>query len=125
MSVLIKEVDKELYAKFKSKAALKGLRINEAFTEAIIQWLAEGAIKDTKNLMRQQNNATFRRIFPDLVKDHEGKWVVISEGLMIGIFGDRKAAIKAVIENKLEDKCNIVSPISNKKRTTRLGLRRI
>jgi len=125
MSVLIKEVDKELYAKFKSKAALKGLRINEAFAEAIIQWLAEDAIKDTKNLMRQQNNATFRRIFPDLVKNHEGKWVVISEGLMIGIFGDRKAAIKAVIENKLEDKCNIVSPISNKKRTTRLGLRRI
>ena len=124
MSVLIKEVDKELYAKFKSKAALKGLRINEAFTEAMIKWLAEEQEKGEKDLMRQQNNATYRRTLPNLIKEYENKWIVISEGLIIGIFENRDEAIKAVKLNKLENKHNIVSPILKEGRRTEFGFRR-
>ncbi len=123
MSVLIKDVDKELYAKFKSKAALKGLRINEAFMEAINKWLDDETVKGEKEMMRQQNNATYRRMLPDLLKKSEGKWVVISEGILIGIYNDRSAAIRAVIDNNLQDKCNIVTPISSKETVIRFGLR--
>ncbi len=124
MSVLIKGVDKELYAKFKSKAALKGLRINEAFAEAMIKWLAEEQEKGEKDLMRQQNNATYRRTLPNLIKEYENKWIVISEGLIIGIFENRDEAIKAVKLNKLENKYNIVSPILKEGRRTEFGFRR-
>ena len=123
MSVLIKDVDKELYAKFKSKAALKGLRINEAFMEAINKWLDDEIVKGEKEMMRQQNNATYRRMLPDLLKKSEGKWVVISEGVLIGIYNDRFAAIRAVIDNNLQDKCNIVTPISSKETVIQFGLR--
>ena len=67
------------------------------------------------------NNAAYRRLIPILIKDNEGEWVVISKGELIGIFDNRVDAIRAIKTNNLLDQCNIVSPISTKKRKGVLG----
>ncbi|MHA1865949.1 MAG: hypothetical protein ACTSVB_11740 [Candidatus Heimdallarchaeaceae archaeon] len=48
MSVLIKNVKKELYARFKAKAAMKGLKLSEAFEEAMLKWINEDSLKQKK-----------------------------------------------------------------------------
>lgn len=70
------------------------------------------------------NNAAYRRLFPQFIKDHEGEWVVISKGELIGIFKDRAEAIQAIKTNNLMDCCNLVSPITKKQRKVTLGFGR-
>jgi len=124
MSVLIKDVDKELYARFKAAAAMRGLRLNEAFSKAMKHWLESEKVSDRDDSDRMMNNAAYRRLFPQFIKDHEGEWVVISKGELIGIFKDRQEAIKAIKTNNLMDSCNIVSPIIKKQRKVTLGFGR-
>lgn len=124
LSVLIKDIDRELYAKFKAAAAMRGLRLNDALCHAIKKWIEEETPKTQRDRDRLQNNATFRRLIPSLIEHNEGDWVVISEGELIGIYPDRKKAIEAVRSNNLRDSCNIVSPITKKKRKVTLGFGR-
>ncbi len=124
MSVLIKDIDKELYAKFKAAAALRGLRLNDAFCQAIACWIERESPKDNNDRDRIQNNAIYRRLFPGFISENAGKWVVISRGELIGIFTDRKSAIEEVKNKGLQNSCNIVSPITRKRRKVTLGFGR-
>jgi len=113
MSVLIKDIDKELYAQFNAAAALRGLRLNEALCKAMEYWIKMEQSKDTIDDERMLNNATYRRLIPQLIKDHEGEWIIISKGEFIGIFKDRLEAINAIKTHNLLYQCNLVSPIKN------------
>ncbi|MHA1685301.1 MAG: hypothetical protein ACTSYD_02710 [Candidatus Heimdallarchaeaceae archaeon] len=124
MAVLIKDIDKELYTKFKILAAKKGLKISEAFAEAIKKWLEEEKNLSETEKVRQENNATYRRLLPELIKDNEGKWILICEGEFIGIFPTRKAAVEEIKRKNLVDRYNLLSPITSQKRKVTLGLRR-
>ncbi|MHA1972471.1 MAG: hypothetical protein ACTSW1_05750 [Candidatus Hodarchaeales archaeon] len=124
MSVLIKGIDKELYAKFKASAAMKGLRINDALCQAMKYWIEKETPKDETEDERMRNNATYRRLIPELIKENEGKWVVISNGQLIGIFPDKESAINSIKEKALYNHCNIVSPITKVKRKVTLGFGR-
>lgn len=124
MSVLIKDIDKELYAKFKASAALHGLRLNDALGEALKCWIQNNTPQDAVEIERMRNNATFRRVMRDLLPEHENEWVVISNGEMIDIFKDRLSAIKAIDELHLIEKTNLVSPLTKSKRTITLGFGR-
>ena len=77
MSVLIKNVKKELYARFKAKAAMKGLKLSEAFEEAMIKWINEDSPQTEEDKERALNNATLRRIRAELIKEHESIFYVI------------------------------------------------
>ncbi|TFG05174.1 MAG: hypothetical protein EU536_02705 [Promethearchaeota archaeon] len=116
MSVLIKDVDKELYAQFKAAAVMRGLRLNEALCKAMEYWIKLEQTKDKIDEERMLNNTTYRRLIPQLLKDHEGDWIVISKGELIGIFKNQLEAIKSVKTHNLLDRCNLVSPITAKKR---------
>ena len=124
MSVLIKDVDKELYARFKASAALRGLRLNDALCEAMKCWIENKSPKNEIDSERMRNNATFRRLAPDLLPNHENEWIVISNGELVGIFPDRLVAIKKIDELNLADKVNLVSPLIKVKRKITLGFGR-
>ncbi len=124
MSVLIKDIDKELYAKFKASAALHGLRLNDALCEAMKCWIENKKPKNDDDTERMKNNATFRRLAPDLLPDHENEWILISSGELIDIFPDRMSAIKKTYELNLHDKVNLVSPLTQSKRRVTLGFGR-
>lgn len=81
-------------------------------------------IKDEEDNERVLNNATYRRLLPEIIADHEGEWIVISKGELVGIYKNREEAINAVKSNKLTENCNIVSPITNKQRKITLGFGR-
>lgn len=87
MSILIKDVDKTLYSRFKSQAVLRGIKVGEALSLAMEKWLEDTANENEEEMERVRNNATFRRLFPELIDEHEGKWIVISQGRMIGLYG--------------------------------------
>ncbi|MHA1652336.1 MAG: hypothetical protein ACTSYB_19295 [Candidatus Helarchaeota archaeon] len=124
MSVLIKDVDKELYARFKAAAAMRGIRLNEALCKAMEYWLKMEETKSQDDYDRIINNATYRRLFPELIKEHEDEWIVISKGKVIGLFKTRIEAIKAIKANNLIHTCNLVTPITRKKRKVTLGFGR-
>jgi hypothetical protein len=124
MSVLIKDVDKELYAQFKAAAVMRGLRLNEALCKAMEYWIKLEQTKDKSDDERMLNNAAYRRLIPQLLKDHEGEWIVISKGELIGIFNSRLDAVKAIKIHNLLNQCNLVSPISTRKRKVTLGFGR-
>ncbi|MHA1266112.1 MAG: hypothetical protein ACTSRS_12845 [Candidatus Helarchaeota archaeon] len=124
MSVLIKGVDKELYARFKAEAAMRGLRLNEALCKAMEYWIKMEKTSSEDDAERMINNATYRRLIPQLLKDHEGEWIVISKGVLVGIFKSRSEAIMAIKTNNLSQNCNIVSPITKKRRRVTLGFGR-
>jgi len=124
MSVLIKDVDKELYAQFKAAAVMRGLRLNEALCKAMEYWIKLEQAKDKIDDERMLNNAAYRRLIPQLLKDHEGEWIVISKGELIGIFDNQRNAVTAIKTHDLLNQCNIVSPITTKKRKVTLGFGR-
>lgn len=124
MSVLIKDIDKELYAKFKASAALHGLRLNDALCEAIKCWIDNNSPKNHEDIDRIRNNATYRRLASDLLPDHENEWVLISNGELLGLFPDRMQAIKKVEEDDLYNKSNLISPLTLAKRQVTLGFGR-
>ena len=124
MSVLIKDVDKELYAQFKAAAMMRGLRLNEALCKAMEYWIKLEQTKDKIDDERMLNNAAYRRLIPQLLKDHEGDWIVISKGELIGIFNNRQEAIMAIKTHNLLNQCNIVAPITTRKRKVTLGFGR-
>jgi len=55
-----------------------------------------GKNKYNNDYERMINNATYRRLIPGLIKDHEGGWIVISKGELIGIYKTRLDAIHAI-----------------------------
>jgi hypothetical protein len=124
MSVLIKDVDRDLYAKFKAAAALRGLRLNDALCQAMKIWIEDNSPKTETDRERIENNAAYRRLIPDLLQNHEGEWVVISGGELIGIFPNRNAALECVRDSGLLGKCNLVSPVKATKRKVTLGFGR-
>lgn len=124
MSVLIKDVDKELYARFKAAAAMRGLRLNQALCKAMEYWIKMEKVTDEDDMDRMVNNAVYRRLIPQLIEDHEGEWVVISKGELIGIFKSRSEAILAIKTHGLVQNCNIVAPITKKQRRVTLGFGR-
>ena len=124
MSVLIKDVDKILYSRFKSQAVLHGLKVGEALSLAMEKWLDNISSETEEELVRIRNNATYRRLFPELFEEHENRWVVISEGRMIGIYDTMLEAAKAIKSNNLYGKVNIITQITQETRKVRLGMRR-
>ena len=105
MSVLIKDIDKELYARFKAEAALHGIKLGEALTLAMKCWLEiqkKGNNEDSDHI---QNNATYRRLLPSLLEKNNGKWIIIHGGRLIGIYEDRNEALDRSEERRVGKEC--------------------
>lgn len=125
MPLVIRDADETVYARFKAKAAFKGLKIGEAITEAMKKWVEEEIPSDSNEAKQESNNIAYRRMIPDLRNNYLGKWGVVSKGDLLGIFDNKKAALEAIQSH--ESVPSLLFPISEKKerRIVRLGIRRL
>jgi len=124
-SVLIKDVDKQLYSQFKAEAALRGIKIGEALQMAMQKWLSEQQENDEIENQRIKNNALFRQILPDLIEEHAGEWVVVANNHLEGIFSTKSDALEYIRKNLSGSTHNLISPITMDKRKIRLGFGRV
>lgn len=111
MPIVIKNADELVYSRFKAKAADRGLRIGEAITEAMNTWLERQSQQDLDQIIEERNEAAFRRIFPSLLKHHEGYWGLISNGDLIGVYPTKAECFEAVREKDLLYKPNLLFPV--------------
>ena len=111
MPLVIKNADEITYSRFKAKAAEKGLRIGEAITDAMKIWLKQAQSADIEKIMEDRNEIAFRRIFPGLLKQHEGKWGIISSSDLIGVYQTREECHETIREQGLSAVPNLVFPI--------------
>ncbi|MCY3412045.1 MAG: hypothetical protein INQ03_10480 [Candidatus Heimdallarchaeota archaeon] len=123
MSVLIRDIDKELYKQFKAKAVMQGIKVGTALTLAMEKWLKED--EDLPNLMRAKNKDTLKSIRNRMMTEHAGKWLLISDGDLMGIYETKQQVLEAIKEKHLVTKNNLISHLQdNPERTVRLGIRR-
>jgi hypothetical protein len=82
-NVLIRDVDTDTYNNFKAKAAQKGLKLGDAITKAMQEWLENNKIITERDRQRQDNLLTYRKLKDTLNKEYKGKWVLIGRGELI------------------------------------------
>lgn len=124
-SVLIKDVDKQLYSRFKAEAALRGIKIGEALQLAMKKWLENQSTNNEIETQRIRNNAVFRQLLPNLIEEHKDQWIVISNGQLKGIVKHKNEAIQMIEDLEIMDQHNLISPITKTKRKVRMGFGRI
>ena len=79
-NVLIRDVDTDTYTSFKAKAAQEGLKLGEAITKAMKEWMEKNRPFSEKDKQRQLNLLTYRKIKETLFKEYNGLWVLIGRG---------------------------------------------
>ena len=126
MPLVIRDADEEIYARFKAKAALRGLKIGEAITKAMEKWIIDENPPNSIEAMQNRNNFAYRRIIRDLERKFSNKWGLISNGDLVGTFEDKNQALNA-IKNLSSSEPNLLFQITDQKdpRIVRLGIRRV
>ena len=79
-NVLIRDVDTDTYTNFKAKAAQEGLKLGEAITKAMKEWMEKKKPLNEKDKQRQLNLMTYRKLKETLYKEYQGKWILIGRG---------------------------------------------
>jgi len=98
----IRSLDENLYRKFKSIAVLKGITLSEAFDEAMRLWIE---LHETDLKSREDyDNEYFISIKRELDEKYKGKYIVISEGRIIGVANNLREVYK-IIQEKGIRKC--------------------
>ncbi|RLF06640.1 MAG: hypothetical protein DRJ60_04140 [Thermoprotei archaeon] len=99
MVLVIKKASEEKIRQFKAEAVRRGLTLSKAFEEAVDLWLSTSS----KALVSIEdfNNRVFAELKEEIDK-HVGKYVVIANGKLIGVFDDVKDIAKALKEVKAQ-----------------------
>ena len=79
-NVLIRDVDTDTYTSFKAKAAQEGLKLGEAITKAMKDWMEKNRTFSEKDRQRQLNLLTYRKLKETFLKEYVGMWVLIGRG---------------------------------------------
>lgn len=105
--IVVKNVDKSLYKRLKSVASLKGYTIGEALSEAIKLWLMlnEAVSRDYLDYLscREKSEDKLREVQEKYGEKHRGRYVLICDGVFIGLFNSRKKAREKTCEFKAKE----------------------
>jgi len=82
---VIKKIDEDKLREFKAEAVRRGLTYSKAIEEAIDLWLSQRSNIRTES---QMNNLTYRKLKDKLIKKYFGKYVVIANGELIGVYNN-------------------------------------
>ncbi|MHA1450198.1 MAG: hypothetical protein ACTSP4_12330 [Candidatus Hodarchaeales archaeon] len=82
-NVLIRDIDPEIYARFKDKAAASGLKLGEALTKAMSEWINSQKSLNEKDLQRIRNLAVYRKLKKSFEEDCRRKWILIARGELL------------------------------------------
>ncbi len=85
MILVIKKIDEDKLREFKAEAVRRGLTYSKAIEEAIDLWLSQRSNIRTES---QMNNLTYRKLKDKLIKKYFGKYVVIANGELIGVYNN-------------------------------------
>ncbi len=91
--VMIKGVDAEAYRRAKAIAALEGISMGRAVSEALARW-TEGEAEVAMAREHQTNLELVRRRWKEEFEPHRGKAVVVSLGRLQGVFESYDRACK-------------------------------
>lgn len=89
--VLIRGVDEDIYRRAKSAAALQGVSMGAAVSEALRGWVEKGRTDDYIQKEVKQNVQYVKARWSDL-KRHKGEAVVISGKKLQGVFSSYEEA---------------------------------
>lgn len=87
---MIRGVDGEVYRRAKAAAALRGVSMGHAVSEALKTWMEERREADTEREFRE--NADYVRSEWKMLKKYRGKAVVVSSGKLQGVFKSYREA---------------------------------
>ncbi|MHC1601470.1 MAG: DUF5678 domain-containing protein [Candidatus Nezhaarchaeales archaeon] len=99
MVLVIKKASEEKIRQFKAEAVRRGLTLSKAFEEAVDLWLSTSskALVSIEDL----NNRVFTELKEEIDK-HVGKYVVIANSKLIGVFDDIRDVARALKEVKAQ-----------------------
>lgn len=125
MAIIIRDVNKEIYAKFKAKAAEYGLKIGEALTKAMESWMNLNNTLTDEEFERRKNLATYRSVIRDLEKSYPQKWGLISNGDLQCIKNTHEEIVEEIKSRNLIGKPCYIFQIGRRivKRTFGMGSR--
>ncbi|MEM4870487.1 MAG: hypothetical protein QW518_04830 [Thermofilaceae archaeon] len=98
----VRGLDEELYRRVKAVAALRGIRVKDAFEEALRLWLSVKpefhALAEEVEREAELNRRAFEKLREELVRSHEGFYAAFAGGKLLGVFPTLEEAA-AAIEN--------------------------
>ncbi|MHA1972577.1 MAG: DUF5678 domain-containing protein [Candidatus Hodarchaeales archaeon] len=123
-NVLIRDVDTDTYANFKARAAQEGLKLGEAITKAMQQWLENNRTVTLQDKQRQKNLLTYRKLKSTLHKKYNGKWVLIARGELLASGDTLEPIVSKMKKLKLEGEHCFVFKAGKKLRKRSFGFGR-
>lgn len=84
MTLVIKKIDPEKLRQFKAEAVRRGLLLHQAIEQAITLWLNynEADLETDADA----NNRFYEATKEELSKKYKGKFIIIAEGKLIGVY---------------------------------------
>jgi hypothetical protein len=96
----IRGLSEELYRRVKAVASLRGIRVSDAFQEALKIWLSirpEVLEKFSEiEAEAELNRKALQEKYDELVRDYKGKYVAVARGRILGIYETLEEAAQAV-----------------------------
>jgi len=96
----IRGLSEELYRRVKAVASLRGIRVSDAFQEALKIWLSirpEVLEKFSEiEAEAELNRKALQEKYDELVRDYRGKYVAVARGRILGIYETLEEAAQAV-----------------------------
>ena len=102
-TIVVKNIDEDVYRRLKSVAALKGYTIGRALTEAMRLWLAFNEATSRSYLdyivSREKSEKKLREIQGKYGRQRQGEYAVICDGELVGIHRDEDEARRAAAKS--------------------------
>ena len=124
MPVLIKNIDPELYTRFKAQVIAKGLKIDEAFTEAVKLWLSSADNLTPRECKQEKNYNTFRIMERTLKRDYPNKWVSIVNGKIAATANSKEELLETLKSIKKNDDPALFFQVGSTFRRVTFGIRK-
>jgi len=96
----VRGLSEELYRRVKAVASLRGIRVSDAFQEALTIWLSIRPVVLEKfseiEAETELNRKALQEKYDELVRDYKGKYVAVARGRILGIYETLEEAAQTV-----------------------------
>jgi len=114
VTLVARNIDKNLYNLFKAEVIKRGLTISKALEEAMRLWLIHKSLNI--DLEAEQNFRAYEKMEKKLLKRYKGKYVVIALGEFKGAFNTLEEAAQLI--RQLNIKHAVVTKLGEEKKVT-------
>lgn len=124
MSIIIRDVDRDVYNNLKALAISRGLKVGQALEEAMQDWVAKqsGVVRNEEDIA---NDVAYQKLKPTLIRDHSGKWILIANGELQTVADSLTDLINAKKDLGLAGTRSLVFQAGRKPRKVHLSVKRV